>query len=95
VLTDVKNTFFTNGNGNGHSNGKDDPKIIFRENLKRLVDQFGITSEDVKNLSVAALLMQMSKLADDKESKGLLNQLMQMAKKKGVSDDAAQTLGIW
>jgi DNA gyrase inhibitor GyrI len=41
------------------------------------------------------LLMQMSKLADDKESKGLLNQLMQMAKKKGVSDDAAQTLGIW
>jgi uncharacterized membrane protein YqiK len=95
VLTDVKNTFFTNGNGNGHSNSKDDPKTIFRENLKKLVDQFGITSEDVKNLSVAALLMQMSKLADDKESKGLLNQLMQMAKKKGVSDDAAQTLGIW
>jgi adenylosuccinate lyase len=91
----VKNTFFANGNGNGHSNGKDDAKAIFRENLRKLVDQFGITSEDVKNLSIAALLMQMSKLADDKESKGLLNQLMQMAKKKGVSDDAAQTLGIW
>jgi uncharacterized membrane protein YqiK len=89
VLTDVKNNFFPNGNG------QENAKTIFQENLKKLVDQFGITSEDVKNLSVAALLMQMSKLADDKESKGLLNQLMQMAKKKGVSDDAAQTLGLW
>jgi uncharacterized membrane protein YqiK len=88
-LTDVKNTFFGNGNG------KEDKEAHFKQSLKRLVDQFGISSEDVKNLSVAALILQMSKLTDDKESKSLLNNLLSSAKKKGVSDDAAHSLGIW
>jgi uncharacterized membrane protein YqiK len=88
-LTDVKNTFFSNGHG------KEDEKAAFKDSLKRLVDQFGITSEDVKNLSVAALILQMSKLTDDKESKGMLSQLLSSAKKKGVSNDAAHSLGIW
>lgn len=90
-LRDVKSTFF--GNGNGQS--KEDKEAQFKQSLKRLVEQFGITSEDVKTLSVAALILQMSKLTDDKESKSLLGQLLSSAKKKGLSDDAAHSLGIW
>jgi len=42
VLSDVKNTFFTG-----------DP-MQFKDEVGRYIDMFGITSEDMKNLSVAA-----------------------------------------
>ncbi len=44
VATDVKNTFF-NGDP-GH----------FRTSVQQLLDQFGVGSEDVRNLSIAALV---------------------------------------
>lgn len=81
TLTDVKNGLLGTGNG-----------IDFKQNVKKLVDQFGITSADVKNLSIAALILQMTRLADNTDTRSLLDQLMASAKKNGVSDHSAQTL---
>ena len=50
MLGTVKDTFFQ-PNGNGH--------VDFKENLQRFVNQFGFNSEDIRNLSVSALLLKM------------------------------------
>src|SRR5688572_10434601 len=50
VLESVKDTFF-------HTDGKG--KVDFKVNLQHFVNQFGMTSDDVRNLSVSALLLKM------------------------------------
>ncbi|MGE4003281.1 MAG: flotillin family protein, partial [Planctomycetaceae bacterium] len=61
VLSDVKNTFFS-GNGNGD----------FRANLRHFTDHFGMNFEDVKDLSVAALIGKMLlESEDDAITRGL------------------------
>ncbi|QEG21757.1 flotillin family protein [Mariniblastus fucicola] len=77
VLTDVKNTFF---------NG--DPAQLSSE-IKKHIDMFGISSEDLKNLSVAALLGQMMGLTNDVNVLGQLQSMMGMANKAGVATENA------
>ena len=60
--------------------------------IRSYVDRFGLTSEDVKNLSVAAALTQMLTLADDAKTKGLLNGLLGHAKRLGL--DASPLAGL-
>jgi uncharacterized membrane protein YqiK len=72
AITDVKDTFF---------NG--DPEY-FHSQVRSYIDRFGLTSEDVKNLSVSAALTQMLTLADDSKTKGLLNGLLGHAKRLGL-----------
>jgi uncharacterized membrane protein YqiK len=62
VLGDVKNTFFTG-----------DP-ARFKEQLSSLVSKFNISSEDVKNLTLSALLAKMMAKADG-ESLDMLEKL--------------------
>ena len=81
VLTDVKGTFF---------NGKPEN---FRESLKGFVSQFGMNFEDVKDMSVAALIGKMLLQADD-ESKGSLQQLMKLIRGAGLAEKRVATLGI-
>ena len=50
---------------------------------------FGITSEDLKNLSVAALIGQMMGLTTDVNILGNLQSMMGMANKAGVSTQNA------
>lgn len=61
-----------------------------RENLldriKGFADKYGISSEDIKNLTVAGLLMELQKRSDDSGEKGLFSNLMLMAKNMGLSD---------
>ncbi|MBY8963039.1 flotillin family protein [Flavobacterium sp. D11R37] len=61
-----------------------------RENLldriKGFADKYGISSEDIKNLTVAGLLMELQKRSDDSGEKGLFSNLMLMAKSMGLSD---------
>jgi flotillin len=77
VLTDVKETFF---------NG--DP-AQFKAEINRYIDMFGVTSEDVKNLSVAALIGQMMGLTNDKEILDRLQQMMGAANRTGVASQNA------
>ena len=77
VLSDVKDTFFTG-----------DP-VQFQTEIQRYIDMFGISSDDVKNLSVAALIGQMMGLTSDSTVLGRLQQMMGMAAKTGVAGQSA------
>ncbi len=83
VLTDVKNAFF---NTNGGSS--------FKDNLHKFIDQFGISSEDVKNLSVSALIMKMMGTTQSQDIKQNLGQLLNVAKAAGIADEPARKIQI-
>ncbi len=61
----------------------------FKLNLKTLMDKFGVDTEDVKNLSVAAVLYKFMTQADSDESRSMIGNLMDMARKAGIADDKA------
>ena len=71
ALTDVKETFFNS-----------DPEY-FRKQVKSWIDQFGITSEDLKNLGVTALLARLAQ-GGDTEKAAKLKQLLAEARKLGL-----------
>ncbi|MEW6302400.1 MAG: flotillin family protein [Verrucomicrobiota bacterium] len=81
TLTTVKDTFFNS-----------DPEY-FRTQLKGFTSQFGLTSEDVKNLTVAAALSQMITLADDGETKGTLQRMLALAQRLGLHEKKVNALG--
>jgi uncharacterized membrane protein YqiK len=80
TLTDVKETFFNS-----------DPEY-FQSQVRRFVSQFGMTSEDLKNLTIAAALGQMTGLVDDAKTKGVLHSLLGHAKRLGVAEQPAASL---
>jgi uncharacterized membrane protein YqiK len=80
ALTEVKETFF---NGDAE---------YFHTQVRSYIDRFGLTSDDVKNLSVAAALTQMVTLADDSKTKGLLNGLIGHAKRLGLDSSLLSSL---
>ena len=77
ILTSVKDSFL---------NG--DPSKLPGE-IKKYIDMFGVSSEDLKNLSVAALIGQMMGLTNDINVLGNLQSMMGMANKAGVSTQNA------
>ncbi len=77
VLSDVKDTFITG-----------DP-ADFKSEIQGLVDMFGVSSEDLKNLSVAALIGQMMGQTSDTNVLQRLGQMMGMANKAGVATQNA------
>lgn len=81
-LRDVKDTFF---NGDGE---------YFQRQVASFIDKFKISSEDVKNLSVAALLTKM--LAKDKGGalKDQISELLGLAKAAGVEDKTLGQIGL-
>ena len=81
TLTDVKNTFF---NGNPE---------YFKQKLQGFIDQFGMSFEDVKDLSVSALIGKMLLEADD-ESKADLNRLLDFVKSTGNAGKKVKALGL-
>ncbi|MBX3437123.1 MAG: flotillin family protein [Planctomycetaceae bacterium] len=83
VLSDVKNTFFS-GNGNGD----------FRANLQHFTDHFGLTFEDVKDLSVAALIGRMLVDSEDEVITAGLKRLQGTIKSLGLSDKKIAALGL-
>ncbi|MEO0796773.1 MAG: flotillin family protein [Verrucomicrobiota bacterium] len=76
ALTDVKETFF---NGNGE---------YFKAKLKEWTEQFNISSEDIKNLSIAALLARISDQAEGQDKKEVTD-LKSLAEKYGISGKKA------
>ncbi|QNE39831.1 flotillin family protein [Hymenobacter sp. NBH84] len=85
VLGTVKDAFFSlDGNGGGD----------FKTNLRRFVDQFGLSSEDMKNLSVSALLLKMMNQAGDDATRATITQLAGTATALGISDKPAKMLEL-
>jgi uncharacterized membrane protein YqiK len=74
TLSDIKNTFF---------NGDPD---FFKSQLAQWVKDFGIKTEDLKNLTVAALLGKMIASSKDSGLQSLLKSAHAMAKESGLSD---------
>ncbi|MFV0443961.1 MAG: flotillin family protein [Planctomycetaceae bacterium] len=83
VITDVKNTFF-DGQGEGD----------FRENLQRFTQQFGMSFEDVKDLSVAALIGKLLLESDDDGTTSTLKRIQRWVKSQGLLDQKVATLGL-
>ncbi len=73
VLTDVKNTFF---------NGNPD---YFSQKLEALMGEFNLSTNDVKDLSIAALIGRMLSLTSSDETRNELQRLLGMAKDSGWS----------
>jgi len=81
VLSDVKDALLG-----------DDPENA-RQQIQDFVARFGLTSEDLKNLSISALMMKLIAGAD-REQKGVLNGLLNTLKELGVADMPAKKFGI-
>jgi len=72
VLSDVTSTFF---------NGEPE---YFRSQLEKFTGQFGLASDDVKNLSIAALIGRMIGMADDDKTRSHLESLLENAARAGI-----------
>lgn len=55
------------------------------ERIKGFADKYGISSEDIKNLTVAGLLIELQNRSNDDSEKSLFSKLMDMAKGMGLS----------
>ena len=82
ALTDIKNTFF---------NGNPD---YFREKLHDFASQFGMSFEDVKDLSIAALIGKMLTLSDSDETRSELQRMLDVVKGTGLANQTVKALGL-
>jgi len=80
TLTDVKETFF---------NG--DPEY-FKAQLKTLVDQFGLTSEDTKNITLSALFAKLIGLNPDANTINKLTGMIGAASRFGLTEQTVAGL---
>jgi uncharacterized membrane protein YqiK len=77
TLTDVKETFF---------NG--DPEY-FKSQIAGWIDQFGVSSEDLKNLSISALLGRLVGEAKDEKTRTSMTGLLNAAERFGFAGENA------
>jgi len=59
-----------------------------KKNINKFVSQFGLGSDDIKNLSVSALIIKLMTDADDSQ-KGMLKGLLDTVKKSGIAFEPA------
>jgi uncharacterized membrane protein YqiK len=64
------------------------------DKIKNLISQFGISSDDLKNLSVSVLIFRMMQESNDANTQGILNSLMTAVKSAGIGDLTPSALGI-
>ncbi|MCI5056339.1 MAG: flotillin family protein [Flavobacteriales bacterium] len=74
TLSEVKSQLLNGGSGN------------LKENIQNLIKELNISSDDVKNLTVSALLYKMISKSSNGGQKGMLEELYTMAKNAGLSD---------
>ncbi|MDL2214898.1 hypothetical protein LJC00_01755 [Dysgonomonas sp. OttesenSCG-928-M03] len=74
--TQIKNALL----GDGVSEGD------LLERIRYFADKTGISTEDIKNLSIAGLILKMNSKTSDKEDKDFLSNLLDMAKSLGISN---------
>ncbi|MEO9480056.1 MAG: SPFH domain-containing protein [Maribacter dokdonensis] len=66
--------------------GSDDVKGNLLEKVKEFADKYGISSDDLKNLTIANLLMDLKSKSSDNEEQTLFSNLFNLAKGLGMSD---------
>jgi uncharacterized membrane protein YqiK len=81
-LTDVKNTFF---NGNPE---------YFRDRMRSLVSELNLSTDDIKDLSIAALIGKMIGLAGNDGVRNELGRLLGLASQAGLIDERVKTLKL-
>ncbi len=79
VLTDVKKTF-VNGDGD-----------YFKHQIKEFVAKFNLSSGDLKNLTVSALIMKLLSLSKGEE-KGMLQGILSTVEKLGIGSKPAESI---
>ena len=82
VLSDVRQTFF---NGNPE---------YFRTQLQQFVSQFGMNADDLKNLSISALIGKMILQAEDEPMRRKLADLLDAIRQAGLGDTLGAALDI-
>ena len=80
AITDVKNTFF---------NGDPD---YFKTQLRGWVRDLGVSSEDVKNLTISALLTKLISKSDDGGVKSIMRQAQKAVKESGIGGMIADAM---
>ena len=73
-IQDVKNAIL----------GSDDVKGNLLEKVKEFADKYGVSSEDIKNLTIANLLMHLKEQSHDSEEQTLFSNLFNLAKGLGI-----------
>ncbi|MBN2711296.1 MAG: flotillin family protein [Planctomycetes bacterium] len=74
ALSDIKKTFF---NGDGDN---------FKHQIQKFIGRFGMSTEDVKNLTVSALLAKLFGMADSDDTKLALQGMATAAQHAGLAD---------
>jgi len=64
------------------------------EKISSLINQFGVSSDDLKNLSVTALIFNMMRENKDDKTQGILSGLLSAVNSAGIGDLTASSLGI-
>jgi len=83
IYTDVKDRLLDSQNGTS-----------LVEQVRHIISDFNVKSEDLKNLSVAALVTKLMSETTDSKKRGMLQQMLDVAKGSGVADQTADDLGI-
>jgi uncharacterized membrane protein YqiK len=66
--------------------GSNDVKGNLLEKVRDFADKYNVSTEDLKNLSVASILMDLKSKTSDNEESNLFSNLMNLAKGLGLSD---------
>ena len=66
--------------------GSEDVKGNLLEKVREFADKYGISSEDIKNLTIANLLSSLRQKSDDTEEHTMLTNLTNLAKGLGISN---------
>jgi uncharacterized membrane protein YqiK len=64
------------------------------EKIGKVIGDSNVSSEDLKNLSISALIFKLTKATEDPGRKGLLEHLLTMAKNTGLADVTPASLGL-
>ncbi len=66
--------------------GKDGAEGDLMERIRDIAGRINVSTEDIKNLSIASLILKMRMQADNEKDKGFLDDLMSVARSMGLSD---------
>lgn len=97
VVKEVKDTFLPDFEIPMDPENPEDPEapqMSFKERLKAFVDQFGLKSSDLKNISISALIFKLTQQAKSDDDKSLLENLLDLAIQKGIDAIPAKSIGI-
>ncbi|MCM5661361.1 flotillin family protein [Galbibacter mesophilus] len=72
--------------------GSDDVKGNLLEKVKDFANKYGVSSEDLKNVSIASLIADIKMRSDNKEEQTMLGNLLSLAKGLGISEQTVSKL---